>query len=77
MYLRTVLNVKKRMLFEAWQILFAEESAIMSPPHHSSSPKIMVFRPTLEEMKDFPAYIAHMESVGAHKAGIAKVVLLL
>ncbi|XP_071480917.1 lysine-specific demethylase 4C-like isoform X2 [Diadema antillarum] len=37
-------------------------------------PKIMVFRPTLEEMKDFSGYIAYMESQGAHKAGIAKVI---
>ena len=36
----------------------------------------MVFRPTLEEMKDFSAYIAHMESMGAHKAGIAKVIFI-
>ncbi|XP_038075138.1 lysine-specific demethylase 4A-like isoform X2 [Patiria miniata] len=47
----------------------------MSPPSHNSSvPKIMVFRPSLEEMKDFPAYIAYMESMGAHKAGIAKII---
>ncbi|GFO41520.1 lysine-specific demethylase 4c [Plakobranchus ocellatus] len=36
--------------------------------------KIMVFRPTFEEFKDFKKYIAYMESVGAHKMGIAKVV---
>ncbi|XP_022101943.1 lysine-specific demethylase 4A-like isoform X2 [Acanthaster planci] len=47
----------------------------MAPPsHNSSAPKIMVFRPDLEEMKDFSAYIAHMESMGAHKAGIAKII---
>lgn len=37
-------------------------------------PRIMVFRPTYEEMKDFSAYIAKMESMGAHKAGLAKVI---
>ncbi|TDG43300.1 hypothetical protein AWZ03_010272 [Drosophila navojoa] len=37
-------------------------------------PRIMVFRPTWEEFKDFPKYIAYMESQGAHKAGLAKVV---
>ncbi|XP_054764398.2 lysine-specific demethylase 4A-like isoform X1 [Lytechinus pictus] len=37
-------------------------------------PKIMVFRPTLEEMKDFSGYISYMESQGAHKAGVAKVI---
>lgn len=33
----------------------------------------MVFRPTWEEFKDFSNYIQHMESKGAHKAGLAKV----
>jgi jumonji domain-containing protein 2 len=36
-------------------------------------PKIMVFRPTYEEFKDFSKYVDYMESVGAHKAGLAKV----
>jgi hypothetical protein len=36
-------------------------------------PKIMVFRPTYEEFKDFSKYVEYMESVGAHKAGLAKV----
>lgn len=36
-------------------------------------PKIMVFRPTWEEFKDFQKYIEYMESKGAHKAGLAKV----
>lgn len=34
----------------------------------------MVFRPTWEEFKDFSSYIQHMESKGAHKAGLAKVI---
>lgn len=37
------------------------------------TPRIMVFRPTWEEFKDFSKYIAYMESQGAHKAGVAKV----
>lgn len=36
-------------------------------------PKIMVFRPTIEEFKDFSEYVKYMESQGAHKAGLAKV----
>lgn len=36
-------------------------------------PRIMVFRPTWEEFKDFPAYIEYIESKGAHKAGLVKV----
>lgn len=36
-------------------------------------PKIMVFRPTWEEFKDFTSYIKYIESQGAHKAGLAKV----
>uniref|UniRef100_A0A1A9UUM3 [histone H3]-trimethyl-L-lysine(9) demethylase n=1 Tax=Glossina austeni TaxID=7395 RepID=A0A1A9UUM3_GLOAU len=37
-------------------------------------PRIMVFEPTWDEFKDFPKYVAFMESQGAHKAGLAKVV---
>lgn len=37
-------------------------------------PRIMVFRPTWEEFKDFSKYVQYMESQGAHKAGLAKVV---
>lgn len=44
------------------------------PSSHNNPPKIMVFRPTTEEFADFPKYVAYMESQGAHKAGIAKVV---
>lgn len=35
---------------------------------------IQVFRPTWEEFKDFNKYIQYMESRGAHKAGLAKVI---
>lgn len=42
----------------------------------SGIPKIMVFRPTLAEMNDFSQYLEHMESQGAHKAGLAKVGVL-
>lgn len=41
----------------------------------TSTPKILVFRPSLEEMKDFSKYIGYMESQGAHKAGLAKVLI--
>uniref|UniRef100_A0A671RNU9 [histone H3]-trimethyl-L-lysine(9) demethylase n=1 Tax=Sinocyclocheilus anshuiensis TaxID=1608454 RepID=A0A671RNU9_9TELE len=35
---------------------------------------IMTFYPTIEEFKNFNRYIAYMESQGAHKAGLAKIV---
>ncbi|XP_046364115.2 uncharacterized protein LOC124140527 [Haliotis rufescens] len=40
----------------------------------SSIPKIMVFRPTMEEFSNFPKYMEYIESQGAHKAGLAKVI---
>jgi len=40
--------------------------------HHDST-RIMIFRPTWKEFQDFNGYIAHMESQGAHRAGLAKV----
>ena len=39
----------------------------------NNAPKIMVFRPTWEEFKDFKKFINYMESQGAHKVGLAKV----
>ncbi len=33
-----------------------------------------MFRPSWEEFQDFPRYIEYMESQGAHKAGLAKVI---
>ncbi|XP_074594096.1 lysine-specific demethylase 4A-like [Brevipalpus obovatus] len=39
-----------------------------------SVPRIQVFHPTLEEMKDFSGYIKKMEEQGAHKAGLAKII---
>lgn len=46
----------------------------VGPGSTSSVPKIMVFRPTLEEMGDFSRYLEYMESQGAHRAGLAKVI---
>ncbi len=45
----------------------------------SSEPgrSVMVFYPTLEEMKDFSKYIETIEKKGAHIAGIAKVISLV
>lgn len=40
-------------------------------------PKIMVFRPTYDEFKDFPKYVEFMESQGAHRAGLAKVITVV
>lgn len=47
------------------------------PPMGAKNPscKIMTFRPTLEEFRDFAKYIVYMESQGAHRAGLAKVKL--
>uniref|UniRef100_A0A665T0Q1 [histone H3]-trimethyl-L-lysine(9) demethylase n=1 Tax=Echeneis naucrates TaxID=173247 RepID=A0A665T0Q1_ECHNA len=38
------------------------------------SSRIMTFTPSKEEFKDFNRYIAYMESQGAHKAGMAKII---
>ncbi|CAH0548665.1 unnamed protein product [Brassicogethes aeneus] len=46
----------------------------MAEGNNQRCPKIMVFRPTWEEFKDFSNYVKHMESKGAHKAGLAKVI---
>lgn len=41
------------------------------------SPRIMVFRPSWSEFQNFSDYIEYMERQGAHKAGIAKVSILV
>ncbi|XP_049603142.1 lysine-specific demethylase 4A [Syngnathus scovelli] len=43
-------------------------------PPNCGSKGIMTFYPTAEEFKNFSRYVAYMESQGAHKAGLAKVV---
>ncbi|XP_001948997.1 probable lysine-specific demethylase 4B [Acyrthosiphon pisum] len=40
----------------------------------SNNPQIMVFRPSLSEFQHFSRYIELMESKGAHKAGVAKII---
>lgn len=42
--------------------------------YNNQRPRIMVFRPSLEEFKNFSDYIDYMESKGAHLAGVAKVI---
>lgn len=37
---------------------------------------IMVFTPTMEEFRNFPAFVKYMEEQGAHHHGIAKVRIL-
>ena len=34
---------------------------------------VMCFTPTMEQFRDFSAFIAYMEDQGAHKCGVAKV----
>ncbi|XP_075901294.1 lysine (K)-specific demethylase 4A, a isoform X2 [Nelusetta ayraudi] len=43
-------------------------------PGQPTGSGIMTFTPSKEEFRDFSRYIAYMESQGAHKAGMAKVV---
>ncbi|XP_078525936.1 lysine-specific demethylase 4B isoform X2 [Lissotriton helveticus] len=51
-----------------------ENPCVVDPVLVNPSCKIMTFRPTLEEFQDFGKYIAYIESQGAHRAGLAKVI---
>ncbi|XP_036409571.1 lysine-specific demethylase 4A isoform X2 [Megalops cyprinoides] len=48
--------------------------ALDSGSQNPGSKGIMTFYPTREEFKNFSRYIAYMESQGAHRAGLAKIV---
>ena len=50
-----------------------EEAVQHASGGRSAMPQIMVFRPTMEEFKNFSRYIEHIETLGAHRAGLAKV----
>ncbi|XP_062828006.1 lysine-specific demethylase 4C isoform X2 [Anolis carolinensis] len=45
-----------------------------SEPPPNPSCKIMTFQPTMDEFREFNKYLAYMESKGAHRAGLAKVI---
>ncbi|KAJ7335481.1 hypothetical protein JRQ81_013422 [Phrynocephalus forsythii] len=45
----------------------------LEPPPNASC-KIMTFRPSMDEFREFNKYLAYMESKGAHRAGLAKVI---
>ncbi|XP_028988867.1 lysine-specific demethylase 4A isoform X2 [Betta splendens] len=45
----------------------------MGPQNHGSK-GIMTFYPSVEEFKNFSRYVAYIESQGAHRAGLAKIV---
>uniref|UniRef100_A0A674N461 [histone H3]-trimethyl-L-lysine(9) demethylase n=1 Tax=Takifugu rubripes TaxID=31033 RepID=A0A674N461_TAKRU len=46
----------------------------MNTPSQSVGSRVMTFTPSKEEFKDFNQYIAYMESQGAHRAGMARVI---
>ena len=46
------------------------------PGSNNNVPSIMVFRPTWDEFKDFNKFMKRIESIGAHHAGLAKVILV-
>ena len=67
------LSVTPRHLNEKW--LVSEKFKKSRPPKpvdKSSDP--MTFYPSLEELANFSTYVSYMESHGAHKAGIARIV---
>ncbi|XP_005815247.1 lysine-specific demethylase 4A isoform X1 [Xiphophorus maculatus] len=43
-------------------------------PDQTPNFRVMTFTPSKEEFKDFVRYVAFMESQGAHRAGIAKII---
>uniref|UniRef100_A0AAY4BB79 [histone H3]-trimethyl-L-lysine(9) demethylase n=1 Tax=Denticeps clupeoides TaxID=299321 RepID=A0AAY4BB79_9TELE len=48
--------------------------SVENPTAPNAGCKIMTFRPTMEEFQDFGKYVAYIETQGAHRAGLAKVI---
>jgi [histone H3]-trimethyl-L-lysine9/36 demethylase len=46
----------------------------MNYDNRSILTNVPVFRPTWDEFKDFPKYIDYIETQGAHKVGLAKII---
>ncbi|XP_034036062.1 lysine-specific demethylase 4A-like isoform X2 [Thalassophryne amazonica] len=46
----------------------------LDAPSQSVACRVMMFTPSRDQFKDFNRYIAYMESQGAHRAGMAKVI---
>ncbi|KAH1167076.1 hypothetical protein KIL84_016248 [Mauremys mutica] len=44
------------------------------PESPNPSARIMTFRPSAEQFRDFSRYVAYIESQGAHRAGLAKII---
>lgn len=61
------------IFYRVFSVSQANAGKMESSSGGTNIPKIMVFRPTWEEFKDFNKYIEYIESQGAHKAGLAKV----
>uniref|UniRef100_A0A8D0KYH1 [histone H3]-trimethyl-L-lysine(9) demethylase n=1 Tax=Strix occidentalis caurina TaxID=311401 RepID=A0A8D0KYH1_STROC len=49
-------------------------AAVISDGPPNPSCKIMIFRPSMDEFREFNKYLVYMESQGAHRAGVAKVI---
>ncbi|XP_074788170.1 lysine-specific demethylase 4C isoform X3 [Athene noctua] len=49
-------------------------AAVISDGPPNPRCKIMIFRPSMDEFRDFNKYLVYMESQGAHRAGVAKVI---
>ncbi|XP_062455315.1 lysine-specific demethylase 4C isoform X2 [Rhea pennata] len=49
-------------------------ATLISDSPANPSCKIMTFRPSMNEFREFNKYVAYMESQGAHRAGVAKVI---
>ena len=60
--------------FEEISFSLQSSNLSISIPAESAEIKPLTYYPTMEEMENFEAYVAYMESQGAHKEGIARIV---
>jgi len=67
-------SVTPRHLNEKWMVSKKSKKRPSPKQLDDQSSNPMTFYPSLEELANFSSYVAYMESQGAHKAGIARIV---
>ena len=71
---RNRISRQRKIQKNATLTLFIEKRKNNKMTNPNPDCDILVFRPTLKEFRHFSTYIQYVESQGAHRAGICKII---